>query len=105
MAYIIVRFHFCAYRLLTQQFGKLEFAEESTPPEQHCHLRTSAHTGVGIPIEFQAAYRHTYRSFTPFSTIKVIGFSKHTDILEFGALARSAIASPGGGAPRSESKS
>ena len=28
--------------------------------------------------------------------IKVIGFSKHTDILEFGALARSAIASPGG---------
>ena len=32
-------------------------------------FRTSAHAGVGIPIEFQAAYRHTDRSFTTFSGI------------------------------------
>ena len=32
-------------------------------------FRTSAHTGVGISIEFQAAYRHTVRSILPFSGI------------------------------------
>ena len=32
-------------------------------------FRTSAHTGVGISIEFQATYRHTGHSFLPFSGI------------------------------------
>ena len=36
---------------------------------QNMSFRTSAHAGVGIPIEFQAAYRHTDRSFTTFSGI------------------------------------
>ena len=32
-------------------------------------FRTSAHTGVGISIEFQATYRHTDHSFALFSGI------------------------------------
>ncbi|MCI6851546.1 MAG: hypothetical protein MR883_08565, partial [Clostridiales bacterium] len=36
---------------------------------QNMSFRTSAHAGVGIPIEFQAAYRHTDRSFATFSGI------------------------------------
>ena len=36
---------------------------------QNMSFLTSAHAGVGIPIEFQAAYRHTDRSFTTFSGI------------------------------------
>ena len=32
-------------------------------------FRTSAHTGVGISIKFRATYRHTDRSFIPFSGI------------------------------------
>ena len=29
-------------------------------PEQHCHLRTSAHYFVGISIEFRTIYRHPF---------------------------------------------
>ena len=32
-------------------------------------FRTSAHTGVGISIDFRAAYRHTGRSILPFPGI------------------------------------
>ena len=34
---------------------------------QNGSFRASAHTGVGIPIEFQATYRHTVCSNLPFS--------------------------------------
>ena len=36
---------------------------------QNMSFRTSAHAGVGISIEFRAAYRHTDRSFATFSGI------------------------------------
>ena len=49
-------------------FDKLEFAEVSTP-RTTLSFRTSAHTGVGISIEFRVSYRHTDRSFAPFSGI------------------------------------
>ena len=37
---------------------------------QNGSFRASAHTGVGIPIEFWVAYRHTNCSFAPFSGIR-----------------------------------
>ena len=43
MAYIIVRFHFCAYRLLTQQFGKLVFVEFPVIASQCSHWRGNLH--------------------------------------------------------------
>ena len=41
-------------------------AERGLAPRIYEGGGTSAHTGVGISIEFQAVYRHTYRSFAPF---------------------------------------
>ena len=52
----------------TQQVYKLEFAEGSAP-RTTLSFRTSAHAGVGISIDFRAAYRHTGRSILPFPGI------------------------------------
>ena len=41
----------------------------SARPEQHSHSEPVRTTFVGISIEFRAAYRHTDRSFAPFSGI------------------------------------
>ena len=38
----------------------MEFAEESRRIEQHCHSEPVRFPGVGISIEFQAAYRHPF---------------------------------------------
>ena len=45
---------------LMSESDKLEFADGSAP-RTTLSFRTSAHTGVGISIEFRAAYRHTDR--------------------------------------------
>ncbi|MDY5643131.1 MAG: hypothetical protein SPG79_09070, partial [Candidatus Faecousia sp.] len=37
---------------------------------QNVSFRTSAHAGVGISIDFRVSYRHTDRSFAPFSGIR-----------------------------------
>ena len=50
---------------------------------QNVSFRTSAHTGVGISIEFRAAHRHTGRSFAPFS-----GIHPRKIVLLFGRLPR-----------------
>ena len=40
--------------------GKREFVEVSARPEQHCHSEPVRFPGVGISIEFRAAYRHPF---------------------------------------------
>ena len=40
-------------------FDKLEFAEVSAHPEQHCHSEPVRLSGVGISIDFQSAFRLT----------------------------------------------
>ena len=50
----------------SEQSDKLVFAEVSLGFEQHCHSEPVRLSGVGISIEFRAAYRHTACSNLPF---------------------------------------
>ena len=72
-----------------------KYVDDGLPPVPVCAL---------VPPPSQVRGARPCTTSAPLATaqtalqipIQVIGFSKHTDILEFGALARSAIASPGG---------
>ena len=60
---------FCCCLGFLQAARQIGICRGERTPRTTLSFRTSAHTGVGISIEFQATYRHTGCSFVPFSGI------------------------------------